>query len=185
MLGATIGQILDQHGFSTIEISTKNGPNVYSEIVSIDEASNTVTLASNVWLTYSNVAVVTGNSGSNTLNITSLTGLYDLMNNGNYSDSSYPLKDIVFVGDKVLVDNNTSKVVNAIDYVKGKIYLTANLSTATNSYLNVNRTFIANSSISSNQIKIYGPVGLSYIPELITQDEQSITTEDGNLILLG
>ena len=184
MLGARIGLIINP-GYSTIEISTKNGPNVYSEVVSVNESSNTVTLASNVWLTYSNVAVVTGNSGSNTLNITSLTGLYDLMNNGNYSDSSYPLKDIVFVGDRVLVDNNTSKVVNAIDYVQGKIYLTANLSTATNSYLNVNRTFIANSSISSNQIKIYGPVGLSYIPELITQDGQSITTEDGNLILLG
>jgi hypothetical protein len=184
MLGASIGLLINP-GYSTIEISTKNGPNVYSEVVSVNESSNTVTLASNVWLTYSNVAVVTGNSGSNTLNITSLTGLYDLMNNGNYSDPTYPLKDIVFVGDKVLVGNNTSKVVNAIDYVKGKIYLTANLSAATNSYLNVNRTFIANSSISSNQIKIYGPVGLSYIPELITQDGQSITTEDGNLILLG
>jgi hypothetical protein len=129
--------------------------------------------------------VVTGESGSNVLNITSLTGLYDLMNNGNYSDKNYPIKDIVYSGDVVLVDNNTSKVVNTVDYVNQKIYLTSNLSADTNSYIDVKRTFIANSSLSSNQIKIYGPVGTAYIPQLTTEDGDTIITEDEKIILLG
>lgn len=168
-----------------ISIETRNGPNVYSEVVAVNDAANTITLASNVWLTYSNVAVVTGNSGSNVLNITSLTGLYDLMNNGNYSDPEYPIRDIVYRGDVILVDNNTSKTVNTVDYVNGKIYLTGNLSSATNSYLDVKRTFIANSSLSSSQIKVYGSVGYAYIPELTTEDGVTITTEDETIILLG
>jgi hypothetical protein len=184
LLGANLTNIFTAN-VSSIQISTKNGPNVFSEVVSVNEAAETITLASNVWLTYSNVATITGNTGSNTLNITSLTGLYDLMNNGQYTDADYPIRDIVFVGDSVLVDNNTSKIVNQIDYVNGKIYLTANLSSTTNSYLHVKRNFIANSSLSSSQIKVYGSVGLSYIPELITQSGQTLETEDGKIILLG
>lgn len=181
--GANLEQIITPN--THILIETKNGPNVYSEIVAVNNAANTVTLASNVWLTYANVAVVTGNSGSNVLNITSLTGLYDLMNNGNYSDSQNPIRDIVYRGDVVLVDNNTSKVVNTVDYVNKKIYLTTNLSSTTNSYIAVKRTFIANSTISSNQIKIYGSAGLPYIPELATEDGDTLITEDGKTILLG
>jgi hypothetical protein len=181
--GANLEQIFnaDTH----ISIETKNGPNVYSEIVAVNDAANTITLASNVWLTYANVAVVTGNSGSNVLNITSLTGLYDLMNNGNYSDSENPIRDIVYRGDVVLVDNNSSKVVNTVDYVNKKIYLTTNLSSTTNSYIAVKRTFIANSTISSNQIQVYGSAGLPYIPELATEDGDTLITEDGKTILLG
>jgi hypothetical protein len=154
-------------------------------IVGVNENDDTITLESNVWLTFANVATVTGNSGSNILNISSLTGAYDLVNNGNYSDDNYPIRDIVYVGDSILVDNNTSKVVSTVDYVNGRITLASNLSSNTNSYLAVNRKFIANSSTSSSQIKIYGPTGLQYIPELATEDGQSITTEDGYTILLG
>jgi hypothetical protein len=72
-LGANLEEIFTPT--THIRIQTKNGPNVYSEVVSVNDAANTITLANNVWLTYANVAVVTGNSGSNVLNITSLTGL--------------------------------------------------------------------------------------------------------------
>ena len=57
-------------------------------------------------------------------------------------------------GDTILVDNNTSKIVNSVDYLNKKIYLTTNLSSSANSYLSVKRTFVANSSVTSNQIKI-------------------------------
>ena len=181
--GANLEQIFTPN--THILIETKNGPNVYSEIVSVNNATSTVTLASNVWLTYANVAVVTGNSGSNVLNITSLTGLYDLMNNGNYSDPAYPIRDIVYRGDVVLVDNNSSKVVNTVDYINKKIYLSANLTSTTNSYMAVKRTFIANSTVSSSQIELYGSVGVPYIPDLITESGDTLITEDGKTILLG
>ena len=83
------------------------------------------------------------------------------------------------------MDNNTSKVVNTVDYVNKKIYLTTNLSSTTNSYIAVKRTFIANSTISSNQIQVYGSAGLPYIPELATEDGDTLITEDEKTILLG
>jgi hypothetical protein len=186
-LGTNISDyIFDQFpGPSFISIKTKNGPNIFSEVISVDGVSNTVTIGSNVWLTYSNVAFVTGNNGSNVLNITSLTGSYDIINNGNYSDPEYPIKDIVYQTDKVLVANNTSKIVDRVDSVNGKIYLTTNLSANANSLMSVNRTFLANSSLLYDEIKIFGALGTSYYPELVTQDGRTLTTQAGEIILLG
>jgi hypothetical protein len=97
----------------------------------------------------------------------------------------YPIRDIVYRGDVVLVDNNSSKVVNTVDYVNKKIYLTSNLSSTTNSHMAVKRTFIANSTISSSQIELYGSAGVPYMPELATEDGDTLITEDGKTILLG
>jgi hypothetical protein len=84
------------------------------------------------------------------------------------------------------VDNNTSKVVQSVDFENDKIYLTANLtSNVGNTLMSVNRTFIANTALNSRQIFIYGAVGQVYIPELTTEDGLSITTEDGRTLLLG
>jgi len=143
---------------SSISIKPTNGPNVRAEITNVNTTANTITISSNIWLTFANVATVTGNSGANVINITSLTGKYDIVNNGNYSNTAYPLKDIVYAGDKVLVDNNTSKTVSTVDYINGKIYLTANLSANANSYMAVNRTF----STTGNNVIIYGPLGTQY-----------------------
>ena len=90
-------------------LTPTNGYNIDSKIVSVDDSSNTVTLEANTWLTFGNVATVTAESGSNAINITALTGQYDMMNSGFYSNTAYPLMDIVYAGDKVLVANNTSK----------------------------------------------------------------------------
>ena len=143
---------------SSITIISANGPNIHSDIVNVNTSSNTVTISSNIWLTFANVAIVTGNSGSNLINITSLTGAYDIVNNGEYSNTSYPLMDIVYAGDNVLVDNNTSKTVSTVDYINGRIYLTANLTADANSYLAVNRTFTA----TGNNVIIYEPIGTQY-----------------------
>ena len=110
-----------------------------------------------------------------------MTGAYDIINNGHYSNTAYPLKDIVYAGDKVLVDNNTSKTVSTVDYANGKIYLTANLTANANSYMAVNRTF----SATGNNVVIYGPIGLQYIPEITTEDYRTLTTEDNRKLLLG
>lgn len=145
-------------GNSYISIVPLYGSNVHAEVTSVNTTSNTITLASNVWLTFANVATVTGTSGSNTINITSLTGRYDIINNGNYSNTAYPLMDIVYAGDKVLVANNTSKTVDYVDYIGGIIYLTTNLAFDANSYLSVNRTLTANGA----DVIIYNPIGQQY-----------------------
>jgi hypothetical protein len=167
---------------NSITIKPTNGPTIQGEVVSVNFSSNTITLSSNVWLTFANVATITGNNGSNVINIKTLTGAYDIVNNRNYSNTSYPLKDIVYAGDKILVANNTSKTVSSVDYSNGKIYLTTNLTANANSYMAVNRTF---STSLANNITIYGPIGLQYIPELTTENGRTITTEDGRILLLG
>lgn len=180
LAGADISTFIFPY-YSYIKITPTNGPNVYSSVVDVDTTSNTITISSNIWLTYPNVATATGTSGSNVINITSITNSYNVINNGIFSNTAYPLKDIVYAGDKVLVDNNTSKVVSSVDYILGKIYLTTNLSSGTNSLLSVNRTFTA----AGDKVEIYGPIGTQYIPELTTEDGRTITTEDGNTLLLG
>jgi len=137
-------------------------------------------------LTFSNVASVTANAGSNTINITKVhTAVYNVINNGTYTDVFYPLKDILFAGDKVLIANNTQKTVNYVDYEDNVVYLTENLTSDANSYMSVNRTFVSESNYVLDQITLIGPVGTTYIPELVTQDGRNIITQDGKIILLG
>jgi hypothetical protein len=165
---------------STIRLTTSNGVSFTSEVVSIlDGDANTVTMTDNVWLTFANVAYVTANSGEDFINITSLTGTYDIMNNGIYTDPANPLRDIIYAGDKILVANNTQKQVANVDYGEGIIYLTTPLANSVNSLISVNRTFIA------TDVEIFGIVGTQYYTELLTETGASLITEDERLILLG
>ena len=125
---------------SWIELDITTGSNVYSQVISVDKTSNTIIIRDNVWLTFANVAYVTGNSGSNVINITSLTGSYDIINNGMYSNTAYPLHDIVYAGDIILVANNTQKTVSGVDYDAGLVFLSSNLTANANSLMSVNRT---------------------------------------------
>lgn len=161
-----------------LELKPENGPYVRSEVALVS-GENNVILSDNVWLSFANVATAVANSGSNTINITSITNAYDIINNGVYSNTSYPLKDIVFAGDKVLVDNNTSKVVSSVDYENGIIYLTSNLTSNSISNVSVSRT------LTTRNVRIFGPYGIQYVPQLATEDGQIITTEDDRIILLG
>lgn len=168
---------------STIQIIPVNGPAISSQVQSINSAANTVTLKSNTWLTFGNVAYVSANTTSNVINILSVTNNYDIINSGQYSNTSYPIKDIVFAGDRILIGSNTSntRTVTAVDWVGGKIYLSSNANiTTSNTLMAVNRTLSAQTNVT-----IYGPIGTTYVPQLTTEDGQILTTEDGNIILLG
>jgi uncharacterized phosphosugar-binding protein len=134
-------------------------------------------------LTFANVAYITANAGSNVINISSLTGSYNIVNGGAYSNTSYPLKDIVFAGDKVLVANNTEKVVLGVNYLSGTIVLTSNLTNAANSLMSVQRTFTTAGNPTG--VRIDNFVGVVYYPELTTEDDRILTTEDDKVLLLG
>lgn len=149
-------------GNTYIEIIPTNGPNVHSEIVAVNDTTGEVTIDSNVWLTFGNVAVVTANSGQNTLVVQSLTGTYSTENNGVYSNTAYPLMDIVYIGDTIKVATNTQRVVTDIDFENNIITVDSNFGSSINSYMSVNRTFVANSSTNSDQIRLYNPVGSQY-----------------------
>jgi hypothetical protein len=178
LVGANLQNIVLPN--SSLSITLTNGFQIFSEVTEIyGNGANNVVLKDNVWLTYANVAFVTANAGSNVINITSLTGSYNIVNNGEYSNTQYPLKDIVFAGDKVLVANNTEQTVQSVDWEGGTVTLTSNLANTVNSLMSVQRT------VSTTDVIIYGPVGLQYSPELITQAGDTIVTQDNNVITLG
>jgi hypothetical protein len=108
-----------------------------------------------------------------------LTNSYNIVNNGEYSNTQYPLKDIVFAGDKVLVANNTEKTVQSVNYVGGTITLTTSLANTVNYLISVQRT------VSTTDVIIYGPVGLATTSELLTQNNQTIITQDNRILLIG
>jgi hypothetical protein len=142
-----------------------------------------------VWTTFANVATISANSGSNAINIRTITSSYGAISGGVYSNTSYPLKDIVRAGDTIRIrsDSNTnpSQTVTRVDYLNNIVYVGSNFAntiTGSNSYMSVNRTYISNTSA---YVKIYGPTGLTYIPYFVTQNEEFIVTESNNFILIG
>ena len=180
LAGANIANFIFGDGTpSTLVITPTNGPNVSSIVTFVDPVGNNVTLSENTFLTFANVAYVTANAGSNVINISSLTGTYDIVNNGNYSNTAYPLKDIVYAGDQVLIANNPAATVTSVNYVTGTIVVSSNFTNAANSLMAVNRTF------NTTQVKIFGPLGIQYFPELTDEAGNNLTDEQGNLLLLG
>jgi hypothetical protein len=179
LVGANLEDFIASN--SNLLITLSNGFQIASDVdeINVGPLANTVTLKDNVWLTYANVASVTANSGSNVINIVSLTGSYNIVNNGTYSNTQYPLKDIVFAGDKVLVANNTEKTVQSVDWEGGTVTLTTSLANTVNSFMSVQRT------VSTTDVIIYGPVGLASTPELVTQNNQTIITQDNEILLIG
>jgi hypothetical protein len=170
-----------------IRLTPTIGPNIFSKILSVNPISNTIVIEENTILTFSSVAKVRGNASSNTINITSLTGTYNVINGGVFSNTAYPLKDIVYVGDKILVPNNTVRTVTGINYVTGVITVNSALAANSNGYMTVNRSsFVAGGAANkAEQITIYGPVGVQYFPELAAEDGRILTTEDDRIIILG
>jgi hypothetical protein len=182
--GANLANIIFAN--STLSLNTLTGPDIQTEIQSIDAANNQVKITSNVWLTFMNVAYVSANAGSNVINIKTVTNSYDLVNNGNYSNTMYPMMDIVFSGDNIKI-GNTVKQVDYVDIAHNKIYV-ANTFAAniTNSLMSVNRILTAGGQLPrQDEIIIYGPVGTQYTPQLTTEAGDLITTEDGRILILG
>ena len=163
---------------STANVSGNTFYQSYIEDLMQEFSENFVVLKDSIWTLYGNVATATANANSSTINITSLTGQYDIVNDGMYSNTSYPLKDIIRTGDRVTV-NNESGIVLSVDYVNNILTLTNNLTYAANGLLSVYRT------IQTSNVRIFGPVGQQYDAQISTQDGNILTAEDGNTILIG
>ena len=162
-----------------IEIYPVHGPNISSEVINVDSANNQITLGTKTWLTYGNVAYVSVASNTDTINILHVTKSYNYVNDGNYSNTAYPIKDIVYAGDTLLLNSNTYTV-KSVDYANNKVYTTTNiLANTSNSLISVNRTFNA-----QTHVMLYGRIGLEYIPELITEDGLNLLTEDDKIIIV-
>lgn len=181
--GANLANIITVN--SQISLSSATGPNVYSEVISINSSSNTIVIKDNVFTTFANVALGSTTSGNNRINISSVTGQYDIINNGEYSNTDNHIEDMVFQGDVVKIvksDGSTSHTatVSYISYSNNVIFLNSTPSfSGTNSLVTVYRT------IDYTDINIFNNLGTVYYPQLITQSGGSLTTQDGKTLLLG
>jgi hypothetical protein len=152
---------------NTFSIVTTNDEQVSSEVVSVDDANNTITLKDSTWLTIPNVAIVTGNTGDYSINISELTGNYNIINNGIYNNNGYPywvqpflpleyrsagaLNSIVYVEDQIkFIQNDEIKTVIDIDYDNGILTLDSPLSNNINSLMSVKR------NVYATDVKIFG-----------------------------
>ena len=157
---------------------------IKSLVTKINAAANTVTLADNVWTYIANVAVVAVQANSNSvINIQSLTNSYNIVNNGQYSNTMYPLKDIIRVNDSVSV-NGVSQTVIYINSTYSALSLSGPITTGANNYVGYVSVSKAFNSLSNN-VQIYGPVGEQYYAQLGTEDGNILTTEDDLILLLG
>lgn len=185
LVGANIEQFLFES--SIISIKSSQGPNVYSTITSVgDTSSNVAVLKDNVFLAFANVAVANVVLSNNRINIRSVTEQYDVINNGQYSNTQNKLLDIVFIGDgiRVVDTSNTANVfhgtVSYVSYANGVIFANTTLTFSSNTAnVSVRR------NISSSDVLIYNNLGSVFYPELITQSGQNIVTQDERTLILG
>jgi hypothetical protein len=179
LYGANLANIILSN--SSIRFTTNTGQQVFSEVASVNTAANTVTLKTNVWLTFANIASGTGSAGGNTINISNVyTSSYNLYNS-NTTISSVPLQTILHIGDYIKVNNMVKLVTNVI---------------YTNTYslvsVNSNFTYAATGNVSLNKVltaspfntQLFGPIGTQYSAQLITEAGDFLITEDNNTLLI-
>jgi len=154
---------------------------VHGLIIAVNNAANTVTLEDNIWTYFANVAIGSSANGNNqVINIQSLTWSYNIVNNGSYSNTAYPVLDIIHVGDKITV-NGVAQTVTSFSYPYTSVTLSGPLTSGANGYMSVGRTFTS----TQGSVQIIGPVGVQYYAELGTENNKIITSETGAWLLIG
>jgi len=183
---ALVGSNLATYLFtgSKISMKSKEGPNVYSDVISVDYTSNTAVIKDNVISSFANVATSNVESTGSKINITTLTGQYDIINNGEYSNTASPLRDIVFTGDRIRIYANASYIytgtVTYVEYSNSAVFISPSISfTGNNTLVSIGR------DAKAIDVSIYNTVGTIYYPELTTESGNSITTETGSILILG
>ncbi len=181
LVGANIGQIALPG--SLISLIQNNGPNVFSEIISVDYTSNTAIISDNVIMSFANVATANVVVSNNRINILSTTGEYDVINNGEYSNTANEIRDIIFAGDRIRVvsgANTFHGTVSWINYSNNVIGANTTIPFTSNSAnVSIGRT------IATSNVQFFNSLGTVFYPELITQDGLNLITQDNKEIILG
>jgi hypothetical protein len=180
-----VGSNLEQFLYvgSLLSINSNTGPNIYSQILSVDSVSNTAVIRDNVFLAYANVAYAKCNTSNTEINISSITNQYDLVNNGEYSDAN-KLKDIIFNGDTIKLYSNSTQIytgtVAFVHYANNTVIVTPAPSfTSSNTLVSISR------NVTTTDVQIYNTLGTVFYPELTTENGETLTTENGIRLLLG
>ena len=183
LYGANIATFITA-GETELQLTYGTEPNdvVRSLVTKVNYTSNTVTLQDNVWTYFANVAIGTSaaNGNNQIINISTVTYSYNIVNNGSYSNTMYPIKDMIRVGDIVTV-NGVAQTVTSFNSPFTSVLLSGPLTSGANGYISVGR------GITSlyNNVQIIGPVGTQYLAQLGTENGDIISTETGAWLLIG
>ena len=158
-----------------IEFSATNNIRAYSTITNVDWANNQLYMQDNVFLTFANVALASVNATSNIININTLTGQY----NGNFKELANS-NTIFFVGDTISLNNGGTFYTITKRFANGNFSINDNtLGPIANTRITVNK------NANTQSVIIYGDVGLYDTPQLVTENEESLMTENDSFILIG
>lgn len=181
LVGADLGAIV-LPGL-IVSLTSPNGPNVYSEVVSVDNINETAVIKDNVFLAFANVAIGNVATSCTQINIVNITNQYDLVNNGEYSNNENKLLDVAFIGDNVRVVSGASSFhgyITNINYTNKLITVnTAVGFTSNNANVSIRR------NISTSDVLIYDYLGTRFISELTTESGNTLITQSGDTILIG
>lgn len=169
---------------SKISLNSNTGPNVYSSVISVSSSSNTIVIQDNVFLAFANVAFANVTSSNSKINIIRATEQYNVINNGEYSNPSNPIQDIVFNGDTIRVYANATNIytgtVSHIVYSNNAIFVSpAPTFNTSNGLVSITR------NVTTTDVNIYDTLGTQFYPELTTESDEVITTEDSIRLVLG
>lgn len=180
LVGANIAEFINVN--TIISAVNVHGPNLYSTVTSVDYTSNTITVRDSIYLRFANVAYA-DISTSSKINITAITNQYDLINNGEYSNTENKLRDIAFNGDKIKIfvegESVYTGTVSYVEYSNNAIFINPTTSLTGNALISIGRDLV------STDVQIYNTVGVPGIPYLMTQDDRVLLTQDGRIITLG
>jgi hypothetical protein len=178
--GANVANVVFANSYVTI-IPTRGNP-FYSKVV--NTTANTITLQDNWNTLVPNVAVATASSGSNVINISSITNSWNIAT-GNIV--SY-ISDFINVYDQISFDGVTFKSITHVDQPSdlggiivggSQIYVNTAFGSAQSGYLTLK------SNVVSSNVYVSGIVAVQEVIDLLTEAGVPLTAENGSLLLLG
>ena len=171
-----------------IHLESDNGEVFYSKVDSIDNANNIIYLIDGNLLEYPNVAYGYTETTNNTIKITSLTGSFDLINGGNYTNANNYLFDIVFPGDYITISNNSVLEINDIDYSNNVIYANGSVYSSGNvlnpELITITRNFSSNTILINYNTVYKYLLGYGNTVTSISIDGFELHDENDNVIYI-
>lgn len=177
-----LGAILSPNDY--IHLESTNGETFYSQILEIDSENDIIYLNDGNILDLPNVAY--GYTNGNNIIVNSVTGSYDLINDGNYSNTQNKLLDLVYAGDLISITNNSIVLVTNVDYGNNIITTNTELnvsgSNLVGELVSVTRQFRANNIWINYNLDYKYLLGYGNTVTAITIDGFELHDENGNVI---
>jgi hypothetical protein len=112
-----------------------------------------------------------------------VTNQYDVINNGQYSNTANKMRDIVFIGDRIRVVDGASTfhgTVTFVSYANNVIFANTTIPFSSNSAnISIGRT------LATSNVQFFNSLGTVFYPQLLTQDGFNIVTQDNRELILG